>query len=40
MQYDWRKAKAPDMELTKTFDAMFDRFEILGFSAKYGDTLG
>ena len=28
------------MELAKTFDAMFDRFKILGCSAKYDDTLG
>ena len=28
------------MELAKTFDAMFNRFKELGFSAKYDDTLG
>ena len=32
MLYDWPKAEPPDMELAKTFDAMFDRFKILGFS--------
>ncbi len=40
MLYDWPKAEPPDMELAKTFDAMFDRFKILGSSAKYDDTLG
>ena len=40
MLYDWPKAEPPDMELAKTFDDMFDRFKILGFSAKYDDTQG
>ena len=40
MLYDWPKAEPPDMKLAKTFDAMFDRFKILGSSAKYDDTLG
>ena len=40
MLYDWPKSEPPGMELAKTFDAMFDRFKILGFSAKYDDTLG
>ena len=38
--YDWPKAEPPDMKLAKTFDAMFDRFKILGSSAEYDDTLG
>ncbi len=38
--YDLPKAEPPDMERAKTFDAMFDRFKILGSSAKYDDTLG
>ena len=40
MLYDWPKAEPPDMELAKTFDAMFDRFKILGFFTKYDNTLG
>ena len=40
MLYDWPKAEPPDMKLAKTFDAMFDRFKILGSFAKYVDTLG
>ena len=40
MLSDWPKAEPPDMELAKTFDALFDRFKIWGFSAKYDDTLG
>ncbi len=40
MLYDRPKAEPSDMKLAKTFDAMFDRFKILGSSAKYDDTLG
>ena len=40
MLYDWPKAEPQDIVLAKTFDGMYDRFRILGFSAKYDDTLG
>ena len=40
MLYDWPKAESPEMELGKIFDGRFNRFEILGFFAKYDDTLG
>ena len=34
MLYDWPKAELPDKKLAKTFDTMFDRLKILGFSTK------
>ena len=34
MLHGWPKAEPPDVELSKTFDAKFDKFKLLGFSVK------